>query len=377
VNEESQLDQKTMDICLSEIRRCQKMSPKPNFIMLLGDRYGWQPLPARIDAEEFEKIVDLTPSPFGPSTTSKGRLIGEWSKALLSKWYWRDDNAVPPEYVLQQRGEELREYTAWEPIERKLRDILRAAAEKAGLTESQKIKYFASATHQEIMLGALNPPQEVPDAREHVFAYLRKVEGLPGDETAGQYVDLVDGKADHYSKKQLENLRKELTDTLGDEHCVKYPAAWKNGAVAMGDGQAFGEMVYNHLHTIIEAQINEFVSPGEVEHERLLQKEFRERLVEHFSGREEVLKEIEEYLTSPPAPLPQGEGERFLHCRAIWLREVKRYGKGDHRSETKKRVPCLPVSRHHLTHLGCDGVAAEFVCGNYGVLRDDNGGAVL
>jgi hypothetical protein len=213
---------------------------------------------------------------------------------------------------LQQRGEELREYTAWEPIERTLRETLRAAAEKSGLTESQKTKYFASATHQEIMLGALNTPEEVADAREHVFAYLRKVDGLPEDETAGQYVDLVDGKADSYSKKQLENLRKELIDTLGDEHCVEYPAAWKNGAVALADAKAFGEMVYNHLHTIIEAQIKEFVSPGEVEHERLLQKEFRERLVEHFSGREEVLKEIEEYLTSPPAPLPQGEGRKIF-----------------------------------------------------------------
>ena len=299
VNEESQLDQKTMDICLNEIRRCQKMSPKPNFIMLLGDRYGWKPLPARIDAGEFEKMVDLTP---GPSPT------GEGSKSLLSKWYCRDDNAIPPEYVLQQRGE----YAAWEPIERTLLETLRAAAEKAGLTESQKIKYFASATHQEIMVGALNPPQEVPDAREHVFAYLRTVEGLPEDETAGQYVDLVDGKADPYSKKQLENLRKELTDSLGDEHCVKYPAAWKNGAVALADAQAFGEMVYNHLHTIIEAQIKEFVSPGEVEHERLLQKEFRERLVEHFSGREEVLKEIDKYLTSPPAPLRIGEGRKIF-----------------------------------------------------------------
>jgi hypothetical protein len=40
VNEESQQEQKTMDICLTEIARCQRLSPRPNFIALLGDRYG-------------------------------------------------------------------------------------------------------------------------------------------------------------------------------------------------------------------------------------------------------------------------------------------------------------------------------------------------
>jgi hypothetical protein len=40
VNEEAQLDQTIMDICLGEIARCQRLSPKPNFIILLGDKYG-------------------------------------------------------------------------------------------------------------------------------------------------------------------------------------------------------------------------------------------------------------------------------------------------------------------------------------------------
>ena len=34
VNEDSQLDHKTMDICLGEIERCQRLSPKPNFLVL-------------------------------------------------------------------------------------------------------------------------------------------------------------------------------------------------------------------------------------------------------------------------------------------------------------------------------------------------------
>ena len=43
ISEEASLDQQAMNICLGEIERCQKTSPRPNFIVLLGDRYGWCP----------------------------------------------------------------------------------------------------------------------------------------------------------------------------------------------------------------------------------------------------------------------------------------------------------------------------------------------
>ncbi|MCJ7682071.1 MAG: DUF4062 domain-containing protein, partial [Candidatus Aminicenantes bacterium] len=56
VREEAALDQQTMKICLGEIGRCRKTSPRPNFIVLLGNRYGWRPLPAEIPASEYEEI---------------------------------------------------------------------------------------------------------------------------------------------------------------------------------------------------------------------------------------------------------------------------------------------------------------------------------
>lgn len=56
VSQEAALNQKAMDICFEELKRCQELSPKPNFIILLGQRYGWRPLPARIPAEVFNKI---------------------------------------------------------------------------------------------------------------------------------------------------------------------------------------------------------------------------------------------------------------------------------------------------------------------------------
>ncbi|MEK7403930.1 MAG: hypothetical protein AAB225_02370 [Acidobacteriota bacterium] len=34
-----------MEIRLREIERCQRAGTKPNFIVLVGQRYGWRPLP--------------------------------------------------------------------------------------------------------------------------------------------------------------------------------------------------------------------------------------------------------------------------------------------------------------------------------------------
>jgi hypothetical protein len=48
VPSEAGLDHRTMRICFDELRRSQEISPRPNFLILLGNRYGWRPLPEEI-----------------------------------------------------------------------------------------------------------------------------------------------------------------------------------------------------------------------------------------------------------------------------------------------------------------------------------------
>jgi hypothetical protein len=40
ISKEAGLENKTMQICMDELSHCQHMSPKPNFVILSGDRYG-------------------------------------------------------------------------------------------------------------------------------------------------------------------------------------------------------------------------------------------------------------------------------------------------------------------------------------------------
>src|SRR5512136_2469982 len=98
VSEEAALDQQAMKICLGEIERCQKVSPRPNFIILLGNRYGWRPLPYEIPVDEFEHIFAFIP---------------ENEQPLVAQWYRKDENALPPVNILQARTGEFVAPETW------------------------------------------------------------------------------------------------------------------------------------------------------------------------------------------------------------------------------------------------------------------------
>jgi hypothetical protein len=237
VRDEAGLDQQTMKICLDEVSRSQRASPKPNFIVLLGDRYGWRPLPAEIPAREFEHIL--------ARVTEAERELLLWTEAQSQDnkgWYRRDDNVrykrnahdddsrAEAVYCLQPRGGRFANFQVWEAeVERPLREMLLRGIVGLDLTDDERRKYEASATEQEIAAGALT----VTDAPEHVFCYFRTIPNLPHDATAKDFVDLdahnaPDGDAATRLEDLKTRLRKNLPGNIND-----YSAEWKGvGAVS-------------------------------------------------------------------------------------------------------------------------------------------------
>jgi hypothetical protein len=282
VNEESQLNQKTLEICLNEIARCQKISPKPNFLILLGDKYGWQPIPTKIPETEMKEIY---------STIA-------FDTSLLDRWYQLDTNAVPAEYVLQPRGKEFSDYKVWEVIEKKLQSSLHEIVNQLSFSEEQRIKYFTSATHQEIMSGALNPVDVKEKPEDHVFALIRETEGMPDDNTAEGFIDLVNVQADPYSKEQLRQLKGKLKEKLGNQY-IPYEAKWKENKTKMSDPETFENKIYGFLKDIIQEQLKDVINPDEISHEVKLHSEFKDKLTEHFCGRLDILNTLEAYMNNP------------------------------------------------------------------------------
>jgi len=205
VNEEAQLDQRTAEICLSEVEAAKRYPP-PNLLIMVGDRYGWVPLPFAIAQDEFEAATAWL--------VEHGR-----AKAVrdLRKVYRLDENyLVPPRlavglapafagaqgltpaYTLRSREDEIPELAsaeAWKKLEDELRGALQEAADhlarEGRISETARAKYFLSLTEQEIIhglpgynSGAGNGAQSSaePDAGgPQSIAWLREGEGIGGD----------------------------------------------------------------------------------------------------------------------------------------------------------------------------------------------------
>jgi len=284
VNEESQLDHKTMELCLGEIERSQRLSPKPNFLVLLGDRYGWEPVPARILSEEFEELRAL-------ATASQAE--------LLDRWYVRDDNAVPAQHVLKRRGEDFDEYHEWAPEEAKLLQAVRELVDKAGLEGDARDKYFQSATHQEIVRGALSlptVPENTVDPGEHVLACFRTIEGLPQEPNT-----FFDDRSAELDALQAE-LRTRLAETDDSiDNVYSYNAAWQpadQDDIALEDESAFAQRVLEHFTRVITAQLDGLEGMSTLQAEQQAQQQFRDDRCRHFAGRDETLAAIDNYLNS-------------------------------------------------------------------------------
>jgi WD40 repeat protein len=279
VSEEASLDQQTMRICLGEIARCQQVTPRPNFIVLLGDRYGWRPLPEEIPAIEFEEI--------------ERRVTDDDIKALLTTWCRRDDNAVPPVHVLQPRMEEFEDYAVWETqVERPLRVALVQATAGMELTDEERLKYEASATHQEIVAGAL----QVEDAPEHVFCFFRTIEGLPENESAKDYLDLdAEGNPDEEARERQERLKGELRELLPG-NVREYKAGWTGAGATTEHLDQMCEDVYQSLSRIILQQIAKLEAVDPLDAEVAAHETFGEERAQHFVGRAGMLRAIAQYV---------------------------------------------------------------------------------
>jgi hypothetical protein len=314
VSEEAGLDQRAMNVCLDEIERCRKITPRPNFILLLGDRYGWRPLPPQIPAHEFEEEIC--------------RRISAEEQQRLKEWYLRDDNAVPPEYCLQPRDPE-GEYAddkRWSPVERGLRSILLEAVKDMPLEAYDRMKYEASATEQEIDRGAVR----VPDAREHVFCFFRKIEDVPEDESAKDFLDLVkEGDkwvADNDARTGLDRLKGKLRG-LFPNNIYEYEARWAGGGTTTDHIGKLPETleeclelrkkasapsnlcvdVWRGLSRIIEEEIERLKDVDSLEKETADHDAFGEDRAKFFTGRAGILKTIGEYVEG---------GDR--HPLAVW-----------------------------------------------------------
>jgi hypothetical protein len=287
ITEEAQREHDTMRICLEEIRRCQQLSPRPNFAVLLGDRYGWEPVPARIPQKHWNRLI---------------KAAAEADRNLIEKSYRLDENAIPPVCCLPERT---RANGALQAEERLLLALRRAAR---SFRRSACLPYFASATHQEIALGALSQRDAQGKAlnpEQHVHVYVRHLAGLPQDESAKDFIDWDAEKAQVVpgARERLRGLEGQLRQQLGD-HVHDVHTSWsrhgRNGVVNKAYLKRFCDAFLSHQKTLIDAELASL--------EQFDERHVREQAHQHFGterarvfvGRKSLLTRIGRYTDLVP-----------------------------------------------------------------------------
>jgi WD40 repeat protein len=327
VSSEAGLDHRTMRICFDELRRAQDISPRPNFLILLGNRYGWRPLPEEISVAEFQALESVA----AQVATNTDQPAG----AVLQAWYRQDENAVPPVYLLQSRRQQLpdaKDYTQvtpWNEVQVTLWEIinraqppeqLRGRFDAAALAEGSPpaiVRFQASATEQEIWHGALR----VSDAHEHVLAFLRHIENIGEFSESAQVRDFVDlgpsGRVDIALQTEQERLKEVLRTRLGEKNVVARSV--RLVSVRDAQGQPIADITTNHLtqfcsdvekrlKEIIQGQFEKYwhktaqASTERAARELKIEQDEHERFgrerggADSFVGRQTELQAIRDYL---------------------------------------------------------------------------------
>lgn len=311
VNNEAQLDQKALEMCIKEVQSC-KTHDYPNFLIMLGDRYGWVPLPNIIEKNEFGKIIQN---------------LDIEKKEYLASWYYEDANQIPISYILKQRTGEYEDYDKWVEVESKLRDIFQNSV--SDLDEYFKKKYFTSATEAEAIEGIISYSQK-SEFQQKLIKLVPSLEKIDHKNIFGFFRDIDQNSIienqfiiDDYKKAQefKSNVKKQLIDenilnvntslttqkTL-DEHYL----------------EEFITSITNFLKQQIDNKIehNTQNDYSYLELEKEQQYNYLNQKLENFLGQEKILIDIQNYIFDEnDKPLiicgPSGIGKSSIIAQAI------------------------------------------------------------
>lgn len=304
ISQEAGFDNKTIRICETEIKRCQQMSPHPNFIVLLGNRYGWTPLPETITYKNYSSL----------------KMTNE-EKRVFNDWYRFDKNALPDgEFVLQGRYGEYRKAEVWsERVEYVLgKMFIRNTETSKGELGKDIIKkdtntsylYGDSATAQEINMGVFKSP----GSEKHVIVYLRNLSGIPIKETTTFYQE---GK----KKQRIDELKDRLRGTINKINILEMDKSFDYYSTGDFDREFMSEME-KRIRFVINNAIDEYESTApNTEDDIHLQIALDE--AKDFVGREKELSDIQQYIIDPNEHRPlwikadSGSGKTALLAKVI------------------------------------------------------------
>ena len=202
-------------------------------VCIIGDKYGYRPVPVKIDKDVFEMLLGSVKSQQG----------GKNAAELLQKWYKLDENSVPEVYVLQPvstfyphaykcqengadeaKGKQERQEW-WQAAETMLHALKKAASqvdfEAFPLSEMTEEDFKISVTEEEITNGMKGDDMDP----KYMFLFLRSLKGLNevdlnNNKFAKRFVDSQSGAASGDDAKDLLRRLKDNCQNLIPERNI-------------------------------------------------------------------------------------------------------------------------------------------------------------
>uniref|UniRef100_A0A3Q3BE57 NACHT and WD repeat domain containing 1 n=1 Tax=Kryptolebias marmoratus TaxID=37003 RepID=A0A3Q3BE57_KRYMA len=211
-------DHGVCEVSLQEIGTCQKVSAGPAFIGLLGNRYGPRVLPRLVPEKLFEVLLSkLSKNPEGIKQ--------------LQQWFLKDNNAVPPTYVLQPITAHFPHYCDLRPEDKHLHDnsvlswrfaethllqVLRSAATDAeadgDITFEERRLFYTSVTEKEFEDGLWKD-----NSKASSLLFVREIPRQrirDGPKRLAKFMDVTfDGLLDTESQELLMKLKSRVNET--------------------------------------------------------------------------------------------------------------------------------------------------------------------
>lgn len=359
VSREAGNDQKTMQICIDEVKRC-KDALTPHFAIMLGERYGWIPLPAQVEANEFEQVKEVVLDKFRDDKKVK---------EYLELWYKKDENSIPVEYQLQPKlTPEHQDCNYWGDVENTLRNAFKEVVEnelKDKLTDAQKSKYIKSATEQEIAEGLF----ENVENKENIYFYSRNftnIDSMSQDEFAtleqkdkeyrkeleqynknnpkekkaayeitvkhfSDFKNFTENSLDEDIRPFHQKLQNKIKDSIPQENYKEYNLTLDTNLPRTQDSvtKNYLKQFCKDFHDTIFASMKKEIDrvkkleQNKQKIELNSQEEFMKEKSNIFVGREEFLSQIDSYITSDESNAPlviyadSGSGKSALMAKVI------------------------------------------------------------
>ena len=264
-----------IDFCLNEVERCIS-HPQPSMLILVGQRYGWIPIPSRIPQEIWKTIIQH---------------LSTEDAALLRQWYAVDNNDVTPHFYLQEKGS----LSNWSEIEEKLRALFVTVAKHA---HNLPADYQYSATEREIRHALTNDvvssvvftrdflsenshPKFISESQSEIESLARLKAFIGENQNAVQLQAKVD--LDEYL-----HFSNDPKYANSDQSHKEYPDYLRE----------FCETIYNQFERIIVREIEAFEMLTPVAIELAEQEKIKSKKAQIVIGRERETQSIVDFAHS-------------------------------------------------------------------------------